>query len=141
MRVYFDSSALVKVWLAEEGASHVLAAFMAADLKGTSLITFTECQRAIWHAGHTRRLIPARVSEASADFTLHWPEFTRVRVNESLVRAAALLAARHRLRTLDALHLASAYRLREEMPDEAWLFAAHDKLLCAAAQAEGFVLL
>lgn len=141
MRVYFDSSALVKVWLDEQGSVQVDHLFTQAQVKATSLITFTECQRALSQAGLIGRITPEQVQQTVADFSLHWPEFARVRVTEALVRAAALQAVKHRLRTLDAVHLASALRVRDQLGGERWVFAAFDGALRAAAGAEGFTLL
>lgn len=144
MRVYFDSSALVKVWLDEQGSVQVEHLFMQAQMKATSLITFTECQRALFQAGLLGRITQDQALQSVADFSLHWPEFVRVRVTEALVRTAALQATKHQLRTLDALHLASALRVREQLGGlrgKPWVFAAFDGALRTAAGAEGFELL
>jgi predicted nucleic acid-binding protein len=55
-----------------------------------------------------------------------------------ITRGAALIE-RHKLRTLDALHLASALGLREETGEAIELIAADGDLL-KAASAEGLVV-
>jgi len=62
-----------------------------------------------------------------------WPAFAIVEVDQPLVEHAAVLALKHTLRSLDALHLAAALVL----PDADLVFAAWDRRLHAAATAEG----
>jgi hypothetical protein len=44
------------------------------------------------------------------------------------------------LRSLDAIHLASALRWREENPEEQLTFTTHDERLARAAQMHGFTV-
>lgn len=71
--------------------------------------------------------------------TVHteWAEFDVVDLDQSLAERAADLAIRHRMRSLDAIHLAAALSLRA---DEL-LFASWDDRLSEAAAAEGLTLL
>ena len=58
-------------------------------------------------------------------------------IDEALVRTAGELAERHRLRAADAMHLASAMRVR----DAGTVFVSFDRRLRDAAAAEGFDVL
>jgi predicted nucleic acid-binding protein len=89
-------------------------------------IGLVEVVRAVRLAGYDAR--PVREE---------WTKFEIVDVDQGLVERAAALAVSHRLRSLDALHLASALLL----PREELAFASWDDRLSAAAAAEGLVLL
>jgi predicted nucleic acid-binding protein len=65
-----------------------------------------------------------------------WPAFSVIEVNQELVERATELALAHELRSLDALHLASALIL----PREDLIVAVWDRRLHAAARAEGLGL-
>ena len=66
-----------------------------------------------------------------------WSKFDVVDLDQSLAERAADLAIDHRLRSLDAIHLAAALTLR---PDDL-VFASWDDRLAEAAAAEGLALL
>jgi uncharacterized protein len=65
-----------------------------------------------------------------------WPAFGVIEVDQQLVERAAELALRHELRSLDALHLASALVL----PQDDLTVAVWDARLHRAARAEGLEL-
>lgn len=139
---YFDSSALVKRYLAETGSAWVqarcndpartiatvdlsrieVAAAFAAKLRG-KFITQTEYQEALTKLA------------ADAQKRYHLIPVTPQRVDEAIE-----LTARHRLRGYDAVHLACALHLnRALLEDDLPLltFVAADDDLLKAAQAEG----
>jgi predicted nucleic acid-binding protein len=65
-----------------------------------------------------------------------WPSFSVIEVDQRLVEDAAELAIERELRSLDALHLASALML----PRDGLAFATWDRRLHAAAAACGLQL-
>jgi uncharacterized protein len=65
-----------------------------------------------------------------------WAAFSVIEVDQDLVERATELALAHDLRSLDALHLASALVL----PPEELIVAVWDRRLHAAARAEGLGL-
>lgn len=66
-----------------------------------------------------------------------WPSFGVIEVDQRLVEDAFELALNHHLRSLDALHLASALIL----PRETLLLLTWDRRLHAAAKTEGIPVL
>jgi predicted nucleic acid-binding protein len=69
------------------------------------------------------------------DLDQDWADYFIVDVSETLVKAAALLAERHALRSADAIHLASAAALRKHA-DESVTFCCFDGRLTGAARKE-----
>ena len=108
MICYFDTSALVKLWLEEEDGDEVDALWWAATARVTSVISYAESRAALAAATRANRLTRSGLAEAKATLEAHWGELEAVQVDEALVRFAGDVAERERLRGLDALHLASA---------------------------------
>jgi predicted nucleic acid-binding protein len=90
-------------------------------------VGYVETVRAVGLAGS-----PAAVRAVQKE----WAAFNVIEVDQDLVERATELALAHDLRSLDALHLASALVLpREDLTVAVW-----DRRLHAAARAEGLGL-
>lgn len=86
-------------------------------------VGFVETVRAVTLAAGERAARPVREE---------WPAFAVVEVDQELVEAAAGLALKHGLGSLDGLHLAATLLLPEET-----VFVSWDERLVAAARLEG----
>ena len=124
--VYADSSALVKLVI-EEPESAALDSYLASQEHAlvTSRIALVEVQRAVTIAN------PADEVRAEAQRLLD--SCYLVDVGDPLLRAAAQLASRS-IRTLDAIHLASAQRVG------AGELVAYDRRLAQAAREAGLTV-
>jgi hypothetical protein len=124
--VYADSSALVKLVI-EEPESAALDEHLVSQehALATSRIALVEVERAVTIANPT--------DEARAEARRLLDSCHLVDVSDSLLRAAARQASRA-VRTLDAIHLASAQRVGA---DEV---LAYDRRLAEAARAAGFTV-
>lgn len=126
--LYLDASALVKRYVDEEGSGVVRQAMEGARVLSTCRLCFVETVRAVGLAVGQRGV--KRVEG-------EWRWFDVVDVDQALVEHAATLALSHRLRALDALHLAAALAL----PDGDLTFATWDTRLHSAALDEGLATL
>ena len=133
MTAYVDSSVLLRFILDQPGS---LTGMLEHDDALTSFITEVECLRAI-EAARLRRQLTA--DEAADRRLLAYRYFRRMRrmmPSVSILRRAGEpypLA----LKSLDAIHLASALVLRDRrVPD--LVFATHDHQLGRAAATMGF---
>jgi predicted nucleic acid-binding protein len=110
----------------------------AGNQIGIAEIAITETLATLARFRWERQLSTASFDRLREDFLLHVDEEYLVDTTDSpLLVAANGLVLRHPLRTLDALHLASALeiaRVFSTMP----LFVSGDRQLLAAATAEGF---
>jgi uncharacterized protein len=111
-----------------------------------SAITRVEVPSALWRKARTGELEDAAASILVSAFELDFhgdpdshPRFTIVSLTESMLVAAAHEAARHALRTYDAVQLASALAVREIDP-RCSHFACFDADLRRAASRAGFAL-
>ena len=121
---YVDSSALVKLVLLERGTVELYAYLSDAETMFTSEIAEIEVERAV-RAGTDDR---SRLESAR-----QWLERTTLVELDAELRAAAAQTAPPQLRTLDAVHLATARRVVDLVED----FVTYDRQLAAAARAAG----
>ncbi len=126
--LYVDSSAIAKRYLDEPGSEEAVAASVLARIVVTSRIAFTEVARAI-----TRDEPLGVDAPVYAGWEADWEAHQIVEVTQDIAEHAARLADQHELRTLDALHLASALSVTT-VPLR---FATWDRRLHAAARAAG----
>jgi predicted nucleic acid-binding protein len=133
--IYWDTSALVKQYLAEVGSEEVLA-LRTQDLPhATSMITYSETFSALRRRVRERFLPATRYRTAIDLFKRDWSAFVRVQLDEEIIMLSAKLIERHPLRTLDSLHLASVLQL-QQLVGEPSLFVSSDSQLLQAATAE-----
>ena len=138
MRLYVDTSALVKLWIDEDGAEAVRIAFEDAVEVASSLIALAEQRATLGRLLREGRVSRQQLPIVEAQSASHIEVMTFISPDEQLVRDAGELAFRYGLKTLDAIHLASAVVLRLVEPDHEWVFLTFDLRLARAASAEGF---
>jgi uncharacterized protein len=126
--LYLDASALVKRYVAEPGSDTVRDAMQRAAGWFMARVGFVE----------TVRAVSAVAGDAVARrFQQEWTAIGVIEVDQPLVERAGELATAHRLRSLDAIHLAAGMLLpRDELVLLTW-----DHRLAAAASAEGLEVL
>lgn len=124
MTLYLDSSALVKRYVKEVGSDSIVEAMGRASSYKMCRIGFVETVRAVARGGES-----GDVEKVRGD----WTRVDVIEVDRALTEHAARLAIHHRLRTLDALHLAAALALADEDP----MFATWDLDLHRAAREQG----
>lgn len=140
LSLYLDTSALLKLYVEEEGSDLVLGRISEATVSGTSVITYVEARSALARRRQHGELSASEYRRGLELFEADWERFVRAEISDELLRHAAHLAEVHRLRAYDAVHLASAIRLRDRLGGEG-TFASWDDNLDRAAARESFQLL
>lgn len=135
--LYLDTSALLKAFIAEEGTAKVRAWMQAADVLASSSIAALEVASALARLSR-EGASKAAIGKAHAAFMESWKDFAQVDVDEVLGEAARLVS-KHPVRSLDAIHLASALRIQSSGHEIH--FACFDGRLNAAAHQEGLKVL
>ncbi len=136
MIVYFDTSALLKRYVAEADSDAVTALWKKATKMAASQILYGELAAAF---ARRRRELPASAAaldQAQQMFRNDWTGIHRIPVDDEINRRVDELLTRHPLRGADAIHLASAVLLRD-LSQDAVTFACADVALVKAARAEG----
>lgn len=137
MRLYLDSSAFVKAFVAEDGRDEVLAALGRADIAATSQLTYVECRAAFARALREGRMSSGDERTATRAMDQRWGLLGVVELDHGVAVEAATLARAHALRAAGAVHLASAILLAGGAP-AGTSFACWDAQLAEAAAAAGF---
>lgn len=147
-KVYFDASALVKLYISETGSEWVDAIFNALDPAGRPAhqVTFAkigivEVAAALARRERMKELSAERRRDLSASF-LHdsASRFTLISLTDELLYFAAGLTYRTPLRSYDAVHLAAALSLNQELAAAglpALTFVTADEQLYETARQQG----
>lgn len=110
---YFDSSALVKLVIDEDGSESAALLWDGADSVLTSRVAHPEVRAALAAAERSKRLNARTHRQAKAKWEELRSALRLVEVTAQLERAAGGLAEDHALSGFDAIHLASALTLAE----------------------------
>ena len=102
LTLYLDTSALLKVYLVEDGTATVRAGVESSEIVASSLIAFVEARAAFARRRREHELTQADHRRLAQDFANDWGRYLKIEVSEPLVIEAARLADAHRLRAYDA---------------------------------------
>ncbi len=135
-RVYFDSSALVKVLVSSEaGAELASGLFHSGGSQYTSRLSRPETLSALSRRVRNREMSTADLNAAQIRLDQAWLQLNMIPVLDVYVDYAAELVIGHSLSGADAVHLATALDMLQygEMTFVTW-----DKRQAAGAAALGF---
>ncbi len=115
-RLYAESSAVLAWLMGEAAAEAMRSALLGAELVVASRLTLVECSRSLVRAAATGRASEAAAADRRvllAAVAAHW---TLLRLDDEIFERVCRPFPVEPLRTLDALHLASALAAREATP-------------------------
>lgn len=132
--IYFDTSALAKKYfINEKGHGEILTILKANPNKlFSSALTYIEALSAITRRKHEIRDYDETIITLKDD----WDVFSVWGIDDEILTSAADLITLHRLRSADAIHLATALSIRKHMKEPP-LFVCNDAELIQAAKKEG----
>jgi uncharacterized protein len=136
MILFCDTSALVKLYIAEDGSEATRRLAQEAEILSVSRIAWAEFHAA---AARRARMVPAdepRLDEARQALAEQWADFLVVEVSQPVVELAGEYADLYALRAYDAVQLATASYLAGKS-GQSVTFACFDKRLNKAAEALG----
>jgi predicted nucleic acid-binding protein len=135
--VYLDSSALIQHFVAEKGSAfvdHILKRHRPISTSRISYLEIYSCFARLRRQGSLAEKAHASViKQLEKEFL----SYRRVELTPELFEIARSLIDKYPLRSLDAIQLASAARLRRVAGD-LLIFGCADRRLLAAASDEGF---
>jgi predicted nucleic acid-binding protein len=137
--IYWDSSALIKKYLKEDGSKAVLQRLATDPVLATSQLTYAEV-----HATFARKLREKEISLKTYKgtcslFEADWQAMAIVRMEDKLLPKIRSLLTKHPLRSADSVHLASALYISECSSKKPLPFACADNKLLQASISEGLV--
>jgi predicted nucleic acid-binding protein len=127
--LYLDASAMFKRYVSELGSAQVETTMMNDGVWVTANHSYVEISIALG-----RRLDGLALTAGTDRFERDWDAVTVVSLDDTLCRRAADLGVQHRVRSLDALHLAAA----ERVGGKELTFLTFDTRLGDAARSMGF---
>jgi predicted nucleic acid-binding protein len=139
--LYLDTSAFIKLYVAEVGAEKVRAAAAAAALIHAHWIAYAEMRSALARLHRMGRQSADAYRQSKREFEADWRTVNAIMPDERMLRHAGDLAERFELRGYDSVHLAAAESLRVGPGTEFLCFASFDDHLNHAAAELGFPLL
>ncbi len=139
MILYLDTSALVKLYIAEPGSDQVQSKVEATPVIAASRVAYVEARAGIARKHRAGELSLREYRRMVEDLDKDWERYLIVEVSESVAKLGGELAERYPLRGFDALHLASAVFLRNRTHLRV-SFLCFDEKLRSAAEAEGLTV-
>jgi predicted nucleic acid-binding protein len=142
MILFFDTSALVKVFHEEKGSEVVTPLIKAKDNEvWVSELARIEFLSAIFRRVRNREISDEQLNEAVIGFEEQLYFFNVEPLGQAILREAELLlkkyGKRRRLRSLDALQMGTFSLISER----GWYFVAADDILCEIAKNMGFAVI
>jgi len=135
---YFDTSALVKRYVDEVGRREVLQLLRKHECVASALLPVElrgAFRRRVADGTLDAARLPGILSRVAADRG-YW---TLVVVGTDVLAAAETLVATHPLRTLDAIHVASAQLFAARVPTPELIFVSADNRQTEVAAAVGLI--
>jgi predicted nucleic acid-binding protein len=133
---YFDTSAVVPLFIAAPGSARAASLWDGADRVVSVRLIYPETRAALAQAEQLGRLTARQLRDAVTEFDSLFEEIDLVEVDDALARRAGELAEVRQLRGYDAVHLAAADRIQ----DPNVVVIAGDGALLTAAAAEGMAV-
>ena len=138
--IYFDTSALIKRFVLEEGSSVMRNLMSQPGPFASATIAYAEVYSWLARRHREGSLPTQHYASACAQFEHDWPAFLHVELQDDVLRLARDLIQRRALRSFDAIHLASAVSLQVGLSEAITMVAADERLLHAATAEQLSVL-
>ena len=136
MILFLDTSALVKLYIDEDGSETTHAAAQQADILAVSRIAWAEYHAALARRSRTAPEDENRLDQARDALASDWDDFFVVEVSQPVVELAGEHAELYALRAYDAVQLATASHLASQSRKTV-RFGCFDRRLNKAAAAQG----
>lgn len=137
---YLDTSALVKLYIFEEGTPQLKELVANSFIVATCKIAYAEARAALARGHRENALNDELYTGAVAALKDDWRNYFTIEVSDTLIGQAGELAERHQLRGFDAVHLAAVLILKQQVKENITV-ACWDKRLWQALKANAFALL
>ncbi len=116
MKIVYAESSAVLAWLLDEpGQQNVVSELATADQVVTSALTVIECSRALARARETRRVKPAEELAALRLLDQAAASWNILDISDRVAEGARGAFPHEPVRTLDAIHLATAMVFAEAL--------------------------
>jgi hypothetical protein len=129
---YWDTSALVKLFVSEPGSSKARSLLRRDREVATAHLTYVEMYSAFTRRHRDRSLSVAHLRAARRLFEREWGAYLRLPLTEDIVQRSRVMVELHGLKSLDAIHLGTLLDLGDKLDEPVGLVAADGRLVRAA---------
>jgi len=136
MILYCDTSALVKLYITEEGSAQLREQLAAAEAVAVCRVAWAEAHAALSRRAREVPVDADMIDLAKAALAADWPHFVILEINQALVERAGDYADTFALRGYDSVQLAAAFETAR-ITQAPIFFACFDTRLNKAAKALG----
>ena len=105
MILFLDTSALVKLYVAEPGSTRMREAAGRGEPLAVSVLAFAEIHATFARRRREKLLTESELVQLRLGFASDWEELTKVPVGAAVLKLVPRLCERHPLRGADAVHL------------------------------------
>ncbi len=138
MILYLDTSAFIKLYVDEPGASVVRGAVGRATAVHTHWIAYPEMCAALARLHRMGRQTANAYRQHRREFETDWRAIYAIMPDERVLRRAGVLTEQFGLRGYDAVHLGAAESIWSYVPEDMdFRFGAFDQALTGASTALG----
>jgi uncharacterized protein len=132
--LYLDTSALVKLYVAEVGSDDVRCLVEEASVVATSVVAYAEARAAFSRRTREGALTVHGLRRIKNAFDDDWPRYLALGVTEEICLEAGELAERYGLRGFDSIHLASFIEVARRAGPTTARFCGYDEPLNEAVK-------
>mgnify|MGYP000898981331 CR=1 FL=1 len=118
MICYLDTSALVKLYVEEDGSVKVRQHVRDALMVATSKVAYAEARAAFARCMREGILPESAHRNVVANFNADWASYFVLELTDTVAIKAGELAERYALRGFDSIHLSSVLTLAEKLTQE-----------------------
>ncbi len=140
MTIYYDSSALLKIYINEEYSEFIRTTISSHQLNYISTLSYTEIHSVFSRLAYNSQISADELIFLKVSFNKDFKIFQQIPIENRILKRAADLTYLTNLRTLDSIHLASLEYLKSISEDDL-IFACFDKKLIDGAISLGINLL
>ena len=137
MITYLDTSTLVKLYVQEPESEEVKNLVANSSAVSTSLIAYAEARAAFARRYRERAFTQAQYKKLKDSLDKDWSHLLIIMVSKEIALSAGDLAEKYELKGFDAIHLASAITIKQELQSPI-IFSCADRKLQKASLQEGF---
>jgi uncharacterized protein len=136
MILFCDTSALIKLYIDEDGSNELKLLLQEAEAVAVCRIAWAEAHAALCRRARELPDDSDNIEQAKAALVSDWPHFVVLEIDQSLVERAGEYADMFALRGYDSIQLAAAFETGR-ISQSAIFFACFDSRLNKAAKLLG----
>ncbi|MHB1253786.1 MAG: type II toxin-antitoxin system VapC family toxin [Candidatus Humimicrobiaceae bacterium] len=132
---YFDTSAIVKLYIHETGSEEVREIFDLSDILATSNIAYVETISVFTRINNEKKLSDSDYKNIISNFKKDWEDLFVLKIDNTIIKTAGQFIESYKIKGYDSVHLASAVIFGQRI-NKIINFCCWDKKLNEAALKE-----